>query len=271
MIAALRYEWVRIRTIRSTYWLSVIALVFGIGLAFLASMGTSFAFDSPHPPSGSDVENLGPAIATQFAVFGAPYFVAYILAMIAVFAWGHEYRHGMIRATLTALRSRTGSWIAKFVVLSGWCLVVVLLTCLGSALAGWLWLRDDGVSFASADMGKTIARALVYTLVFICIAAAFTSLIRNQTAALVLLFLWPLAIENVIALVMQVVPGLRDHSDVTRFLPFTAGDRILSQPPGSSSSLFGEQLSSIGGLVIFGGLTVVLMAASLLLFRRRDA
>ncbi len=50
---------------------------------------------------------MGEGLATQFAVFGVPYFVAYILAMVAVFAWGHEYRHGMVRATLTALNSRT--------------------------------------------------------------------------------------------------------------------------------------------------------------------
>jgi ABC-2 type transport system permease protein len=213
---------------------------------------------------------MGPGIATQFAAVGAPYFVAFILAMLGVFAWGHEYRHGMIRATLTALSSRPGTWLAKYLVVGVWVLVVALLTMLGSLLVGWLWLHDDGVSFATSAVAGAVGRTLLYTLVFTWIAMAFTALIRNQTAALVLLFLWPLAVENVVTLIFSLVPGLRDHSGLTRFLPFTAGGRIVDQM-SKASGVFGDPLSVVGGLVIFGGVTAVLMALSLVLFDRRDA
>ena len=72
MTDAIRYEWVRIRTIRSTYWLSVIALVFGVGLSSLVAMGTHFALRSDQPPSVSDLDGFGPALTTQFASFGVP-------------------------------------------------------------------------------------------------------------------------------------------------------------------------------------------------------
>jgi ABC-2 type transport system permease protein len=270
MIHALAYEWTRIRTIRSTYWLSAIALVFGIGLSFLAAMGTSFAFASSNPPSPHDVSTMGPGIMTQFAAFGAPYFVGFILAMLGVFAWGHEYRHGMIRATLTALNSRTNAWVAKYLVVGAWVVLVALVTILGSALVGWLWLHDNGVSFGGAQLFETLGRTLLYTLVFTWVATAFTSLIRNQTAALVLLFLWPLAVESIITLIFSVTPGLKDNSDLTRFLPFGAGARIVEELTKAHST-FGQPLSMVGGLVIFGGLTLVLMVASLALFRSRDA
>lgn len=270
MIAALKYEWLRIRTIRSTWWLSAIAVVFGVGLSFLVAMGTSFSAAGSQPLTGDDQRMLGPAIITQFASFGAPHFVVYILAMIGVFAWGHEYRHGMIRATLTALSSRTASWAAKYVVVAVWTLVTALVIMLGSALSGWLWLRDDGVSFATSGVAGTIGRTLVYTLIFVWIATAFTSLIRNQTAALVLVFIWPLAVENVIGLVFRLVPGLRDHSGVTRFLPFGAGGRILNRFQ-KADSVFGDPLSAWGGTVIFGGITLVLVLAGLALFQKRDA
>lgn len=270
MIEALRYEWVRIRTIRSTIWLSVIALVFGIGLSFLVAMGTSFSFDSGTGPRGADLAAIGPGVITQFATMGAPYFVAYILAMIGVFAWGHEYRHGMIRATLTALNSRSASWVAKFVVVGVWVLVVGLLTMLGSLLAGLVWLSDDPVRLVSGATAGAAVRTLVYTVLLTWTAAAFTALTRNQTAALVLLFLWPLAVENVISLVFQLVPALRSHADLTRFLPFNAAGRILNQA-ADATSVFGQPLSLAGALLIFGGLTVAGMAASLALFHRRDA
>jgi ABC-2 type transport system permease protein len=270
MTAALRYEWVRIRTIRSTIWLSVVAVVFGIGLSFLISMGVSFSFRSANPPGPADLRDLGPGVVTQFAALGAPYFVAYILAMIGVFAWGHEYRHGMIRATLTTLSSRTSAWVAKFVVVAAWVLLVAAVTMLGSLLAGLLWLHDDPVSLVTSRTGDAIVRTLVYTLLLTWIAAAFTALTRNQTAALVLLFLWPLAVENVFTLVFNLVPALRPHADLTRFLPFTAGSRIVNQFD-RASSLFGQPLSVAGALLIFGGLTVAGMAVSLALFHRRDA
>src|SRR3954452_23299190 len=270
MIEALRYEWVRIRTIRSTIWLSVIALVFGIGLSFLVAMGTSFSFDAGSGPGGGDLAGIGPGVVTQFATMGVPYFVAYILAMIGVFAWGHEYRHGMIRATLTALNSRTSSWVAKFVVVGLWVVLVGVLTMLGSLLAGLVWLADDPVRLVTGATAGAMVRTLVYTVLLTWIAAAFTALTRNQTAALVLLFLWPLAVENVITLVFQLVPALRPHADLTRFLPFNAGSRIVNQFD-KAHSVFGQPLSLVGALVIFGVLTVVGMAVSLTLFHRRDA
>jgi ABC-type transport system involved in multi-copper enzyme maturation permease subunit len=270
VISALRYEWVRIRTIRSTYWLSAIAVVFGVGLSFLVAMGVHFSIHSNTPPTRSDLRDLGSGIVTQFGVFGVPYFVAYILAILAVFAWGHEYRHGMIRATLTALSSRTASWVAKFLVVAVWVLGVVVVTMVGSALVGWLWLHGDRVEMLTSHTWTAVARALLYTLVFVFLAAAFTSLVRNQTAALVLLFLWPLAVETVITVVFNLVPALSDHQGLTRFLPFNAGSRILQRIPHAHSFL-GDPLSLGGGVLIFGGLTVIAMVASFVLFHRRDA
>ena len=115
-----------------------------------------------------------------------------------------------------------------------------------------------------------MGRTLIYTLLMTWVAAAFTALSRNQTAALVLLFLWPLAVENVITLVFQLVPALRSHADLTRFLPFNAGGRIVNQF-NEATSVFGQPLSLVGALVIFGGLAVAGMVASLVLFHRRDA
>lgn len=270
MTDAIRYEWVRIRTIRSTYWLSVIALVFGVGLSTLVAMGTHFALRSDQPPSVSDLDGFGPALTTQFASFGVPYFVAYLLAMVSVFAWGHEYRHGMVRATLTAVRSRRAVWAAKFLVVGAWVLAVALLTMLVSLLAGWLWLRGDGLDLVHGATWGAVGRTLVYTLLFTWLAAAFTALVRNQTAALVLLFLWPLAVENVVSVVFALVPALRPHAEVTRFLPFNAGARIISQVPEAGSA-FGSPLAVLGAVVIFGVLTGAAIVASLLLFDKRDA
>ncbi len=271
MISALAYEWVRIRTIRSTWWLSGAVLVVGIGLSFLTALGTSLSFDSSNEPTTDDFEVIASGTVTQFANFGAPYFVAYILAMLGVLSWGHEYRHGMIRATLTTLSSRTAAWAAKFVVVGLWTAGVMVLTLFGSALVGWAWLADNGIEFWTGDVFGLMARAVLYAVLLTFLAMTFTSIVRNQTFGLVTLFLWPLAIENIVKIIFAAVPGLRDNSDVTRFLPFDAGGRILDDLFQAGDGLFGVPMSALGGGIIFGGLTLVLMGVSLTLFRSRDA
>ena len=273
MIDALRYEWLRIRTIRSTYWISAIAVLIGVGLSFLISLGTSFDFAKRTPNSG-EIAFLAPAIITQFAAVAGPYLVAYVLVIIGVLAWGHEYRHGMIRATLTAHGSRTSVWIAKFLVLGAWALTVVLAILLLSTFVGWLWLRDDGVDFGTAQLWQQIGRTLCYALLFVWVGAAVASILRNQTAALVTVFIWPLAVEPLLGLIITVIPGMDSLERISKGFPFNAGDRIMrSTDVGKAldALLGGHQLSTAEGFLIFGGFTAGLMALSYVLFLRRDA
>ena len=274
MTAALKYEWTRIRTIRSTYWISAIAIVLGVGLSLLISIGTSVSLGEEGGPSVGEADFLAPAIVTQFAAVQGPYLVAFILAIIAVFSWGHEYRHGMIRATLTAIESRRNVWIAKFVVLAAWTLTVLVVILLLATLAGWVFLHDDGVKFATSALWEQYARTLVYTLCFLWVAASAASLLRNQTAALVALFVWPLAVEPIVRLILVAIPGLDDLEKLSRYLPFQAGGRIIRNTEigrALDAMLGGEQISGTAGFVVFAGFTAVLMAASFVLFARRDA
>ena len=270
MTDALRYEWMRIRTIRSTWWLTAVTVLTGTAFALLISWGISESFGSDAAPRPGELKILTPMIVGHFSGDGAPFFVGFVIAMLGVFAWGHEYRHGMIRATLTALPSRTAVWVAKYVVVGLWVTLTILVTMLLSALVGFMFLHDDGVDFANYDVGRTIVKTIAYTLVFTWVAAALTSLIRQQAAALVLMFLWPLAIEDILTLIVTVVPGLDDIEPWARFLPYNAGAHMLSVRD-FTGSLFGDSLSPWGGFIVFGGFCAALMAASMVLFQKRDA
>jgi ABC-type transport system involved in multi-copper enzyme maturation permease subunit len=270
MSDALRYEWMRIRTIRSTWWLTGVAAFMGLVFTTLVSWGISTSLANGDPTGPGEMDVVASAVTGQFSGDGLPFFVAYVLAMIGVFAWGHEYRHGMIRATLTALSSRRSAWTAKFVVLGVWVAVSTFLTLVLSAVVGWLWLRDDGVDFTTSAVTGTVLKSVVYAVLLTWLAAAATSVMRQQTAALVLLFLWPLAIENIITGVLMAVPAFRDVADWARFLPFNAGARMLGIRD-VTGSMFGDPLSPWAGFVVFGGTTAVVMAAGLALFTKRDA
>lgn len=269
MTAALKYEWVRIRTIRSTWWLTVLAVGFGTAVAFLVAWGYSQAFQMPQPPSAEEAHRLAPLVVGHFSGDGAPFFLPYFLAMIGVFAWGHEYRHGMIRATLTAVPSRTHAWVAKFAVVGAWVAGTTVLTLVLSAMAGWLWLHDDGIAFATSAVLVTVVKAVGYSLLFTWLAMALSAVLRVQAAAFVLMFLWPLALENILTVMLYAVPGLQGLAPLSRFLPYNAGARILSSQ--EVTTVFGDPLSPLGGFVVFGAAAAILMAFSLMLFRTRDA
>jgi ABC-2 type transport system permease protein len=269
VIDALRYEVVRIRTIRSTWWLTGLAFVIGVLICTL--MGWAFHHEfSQNPVSNDDIDGLGSILVTQLGASGeVPGIVPFLMAMIGIFAWGHEYRHGMIRASLTALNSRGDLWVAKYVVGAVWAVVVSFVTMLVCGLVATVFLHE-WVTVLDGQTWGTIGRSLVYTVLLTWLGMAFTSVTRSQAFALVTLFLWPLLIESLISLIFLLVPGLRDHSAVTRFLPFDAGSQ-LTDVLNPGDELFGNPLSPLGGGIVFGLTAAVLMIASYLLFQRRDA
>lgn len=269
MRSALAYEWTRIRTLRSTWWLTGLTLLLGVGISTLFSWGISNEFSS-RGASTEDLDGLGAILVTQLAATGEiPSIICFVLAILGIFAWGHEYRHGMIRASLTALNSRAEFWLAKYLVVGAWVAVVAGTTLLLSGVVGVLFLRDYVDIFTAETLG-VVVRQVLYGVLLTWLAMAFTAITRSQAFALVSIFLWPLLIESLVHLFFLIIPALRDDTGVLRFLPFDAGSRmvdVLSDPV----STFGDPLSPTGGLVVFGGLTAVLMAVSWILFARRDA
>jgi ABC-2 type transport system permease protein len=266
---ALRYEWTRIRTIRSTWWLTGGALAVAVLISLLLGLVGHHDF-SRNGASAEDLEGFGPFLVTQFAASGQiPSLVGFLVAMIGIFAWGHEYRHGMIRASLTALNSRTSLWTAKFLVVGLWVAAVSLVAMLVSGLIGMVFL-SQWVTVFDGETWSVIGWQVVSSVLLTWLAMAFTALTRSQAFALVVIFLWPLLIETLFNLFFVLVPGLRGHQDALRFLPFAAQRRMVDVLTDASST-FGDPLSSVGGVVVFGGVTIVLMAASYVLFARRDA
>jgi ABC-type transport system involved in multi-copper enzyme maturation permease subunit len=175
----------------------------------------------------------------------------------------------MIRSTLTAVPQRWAVWTAKYALAGAWTALVVLVACLLSLVVTVLWMAGLGLDFDLAALFAAIGRRMVYVVLLTWVVMSLTVLFRNQTFALVVMFLWPMAIETVIKGILS-IPGLSDARELARFLPFNAGGRIMQREP-SADGLFGDPLSAIGGFVVFGVFTAVLMGLAYLLFERRDA
>ena len=272
MIDALRYEYMRLRTIRSTYWLLGLALALQLALAIVIaqSMASSDTF------TGGD--QTFETLATIGGSTGAPLLMAYILGLLGVFSTGHEYRHGMIRATLTALPNRTQVFIAK-----------VVSTALLSAVAAALCVAIGIASIAAFGLDMPSREAffhlssgvVIYTALFALSGLAFAAITRNQTAAVALLMLVPSLFEFIIQAIVILIKTNSDDPQggggivtILKYLPYDAGSQMYVQVSINGfvqRAIGAEPFGPVGGGIVMGVFVGALLAGSYALFVRRDA
>lgn len=272
MIDALRYEYVRLRTIRSTYWLIGLAMSFQLVMSLLIAWRMSVA---TQPKSGDDTFDI---LATIGASTGlAPLFIAYIIGLLGVFSTGHEYRHGMIRATLTALPHRSTVFAAKVVSTA----VVAALSALACVVIALLSAVVFGLNLPSArELLNLTVGTVAFTAMFALSGLAYAALTRNQTAAVALLMLVPTVVESIIRAIVLAIKSASDDPQGTtgivkilKYLPYDAGGKMYTRASLDDllSFLGYVPFGAIGGGIVMGVFVSILLAASYALFLRRDA
>jgi len=272
MIDALRYEVLRLRTIRSTYWLIGLALAFQLVMSMLIAWRLGV---SRNPLSGDASFDILATIGASTGV--APLFIAYIIGMIGVFSVGHEYRHGMIRATLTALPSRTSVFFAKVISTA----LVSALAALGCIVIALLSVVTFGLDMPSGGaLLKMTAGTAVFAMLFSLSGLAYAALTRNQTAAVALLMLVPTVVEQIIrAIVLAIKAASNDPRGagglvhILNFLPYDAGGQMYTRASiDDLLQFFGVvPFGAVGGGAVMAVFVGGLLAAAYALFLRRDA
>jgi len=258
---ALRYEWMRLRTLRSTWWLTGLSLLIAglLGLPALGLKGQLTIIDYGDLVTGGG---------------GAVFLVAILLSIIGVFAIGHEYRYGTIRPTLSALPRRSAVLAAKVLVVAGYVAVVTILSmvlryCVALIILGHR-LLDLGLF--PTPMARVWTGALVYTVIFALVGFALAALFRSIPAAIVTVIVLPLVAENVIRglLGLHVFHSIRG---LAKAMPFSSGAQIFRYRPVDNGGPTGFTTlpSPVDGLLIFIGFLAVVLGLSWVLFEKRDA
>jgi ABC-2 type transport system permease protein len=261
--AALRYEWVRITTVRSTFVLLALTLL----LCGLLSWGLGAPID--------DFDANGNVIPTDridwYAAFTAPLSLAAVFASVmAAQAIGQEYRFGIVRLTLTAFPQRLRVLTAKLVVVVGASMAFVAASCLGSEIA--LTLRGHPLppSDASPPQSPLLLLAVVYVALWCLSAFAIAGVTRQTAIGVVVPIVSGLILEQIIAAV------LRDRADwVVKVLPWSTANR-WAQPAAEQSS-FGNSFQPFelpigaAALGIFALWVAAFLIVEIVTFVRRDA
>lgn len=264
MTGALRYEWMRLRTLRSTWWLTGLSLLIA-GLLGLFALGLQ-----ERPLTVTDYGDI-----VTGGGGGAIFLVSILLSMIGVFAIGHEYRYGTIRPTLSALPRRSTVMAAKIVVVAGYVFVVALVGLLlryavSVAILGHRLLR---LGMFPTPMARVWIGSAAYIVIFALVGLALAGLFRNIPAAIVTVILLPLLVETI----LRGLLGLRAFHSIRGFakaLPFSSGAQVFRYPAADNGN-GGPDLqgfpSPVDGLLVFLAFLVIVLGLSWFLFEKRDA
>lgn len=262
MNAALRYEWVRLTTLRSTWWLIGLAAAAQALLAVVVTL------------SGKSGDNQLAGDAAALALSGGTGIIPLIfvfVGLIGVFATGHEYRYGTIRAAVSAFPRRIHLWAAKALVVGGSVAVVGVLLAAESLGVGLL-VGGPGAErvFTGHQMGRVAAGYVVFLVVCALFGLALGGIARNIPAAIVLLITFPVIIEGLISVILGMGAFSSIHS-LSAYLPFTAGERMMAV--SSETALDGgpAPLRPLTGGLVFTAYGAALLALWGALFVKRDA
>jgi ABC-type transport system involved in multi-copper enzyme maturation permease subunit len=119
-------EWIKFRSLRSTWW--------SIGVALLISIGLGVLFSALR---GNDIATHGGFEPDPTALSLRGFYLAQLaVAVLGVLFVTGEYSTGMIRATLSAVPRRVPVWVAKIAVFASVIFVITLVAAFIAFLGG---------------------------------------------------------------------------------------------------------------------------------------
>ncbi len=255
---ALRFEWTKIRTVRSTFWTLLAALTAMVGTAVLIAEITVHEWAASAPAD----RLLFNAVE---AGVGGVFFAQLAMGVLGVLVITTEYGTGMIRATFAAVPQRGTLLVAKALTLFAVTLVVGVL----ASFAGFFTAQPILGTYADADLTASIGdagalRGVLGAGVFLALmgllGCAIGAVVRRSAGAITALF----GLTFLLPGLMQLLPDVV-KDNVAKYLPSSAGSATYSQIQRP------DALSPGGGLLVLCAYAVVGLGIATVILRRRDA
>jgi ABC-2 type transport system permease protein len=250
----LHSEFIKIRSVRSTYWTLLAQAVVSIAWAAFDCAGIV-----SHWPQN---QGFNPAHASLTGQVGIGELIIVTLGALVITS---EYSTGMIRNSLTVMPRRGVLYAAKAIVFAAVSLVLSLITSFASFFTGQIILSGKHINTTLAHpfaLRAVLLSAAVVT-VFGLLAYGTGAIIRNTAGGIT-------AILGVIFLIPMLAQALPSSwfQDLERWLP---GGSALTPISGGWAHGADHLFSAWGEFAVFCGYAAVLLAAGAWLFCRRDA
>jgi ABC-2 type transport system permease protein len=253
--AAVRSEWIKLRTVRSTIWSLVATVILTIGLGALFTAIEVSRWDHL---TLTEIKSFDPL----FYSLAGLNLAGLSVGVLGVLVMTSEYSTRTIKLTLGATPQRSVLLAAKVATFSAVVAVVGIASCFAAFWLCQALLAPKHAGLSIADPG--VLRAVIggaAHLVFIGIlAVALGAAIRRTAGAVAVLFA-----------VILVIPGLASllpspwDTDIIRYLPNSAGEAL------SAVARSPDFLSPAEGLIVACAYTAAALTLAALVLNRRDA
>jgi len=249
---ALRAEFCKLLTVRSTYWTLTAALTFNVGFAALE------AIFLPSRLSAHDAATLD---AVRVSL-GGSHLSQVAFGVLGVLVITGEYSSGMIRVTFGAVPRRRLLLGAKASVFATTALIVGIVVSFAAYFVFEGLLTGDRLRSSIGDPG--VVRALLggglYLAVLGLLGLGLGAIVRSSAGAIATLFTL-LFIPQVL---VELLPDAW-KTTIGRYLPMEAGAQIFSQHHEAGA------LSPWLGFGVFALYAIAALIAAFVLINRRDA
>jgi ABC-2 type transport system permease protein len=252
----IRSEWIKFRSLRSTVWTLIIAIVLMIGIGALFSAVTASQWSSFSP---SDKATFNPVTVSLSGAL----FAQLAFGVLGVLFVSSEYSTGMIRSSMTVVPRRLPVLWGKIAVFAGVVGALSLITSFVSFFLGQALLSSEHLNVAISSPGalRRVIGAALYMTVAGIIGMAIGALLRH-TAAGISAFV---AIFFVIPPLLDLLPkSWRDS--FAQYLPARAGEAIWSVTRDGAKTL--SPWVGLGLLCVYAIVLVALAAVRLV---RKDS
>ena len=254
----LRSEWIKLVTVRSTYW-TLLITVAGM-VAFGALLTAAY------------VRHYGSASAASRASFDpAAYSLSgFFLAQLAIGVLGvvvitSEYTTGSIRSTFTAAPQRASVLAAKAAVFGAVAAVTGVASSFAAFFTGQAILARKGLAAHLSDPAafRSVLGAGLYLAVLGLLALGLGTLIRRAAGAIA-------AVIGLVIVLPVLVQGLPAswQAAITRYLPSAAGQAIIGHTKFTPSA---PLLSPWPGFALFCAYACITLVIAAVTLNRRDA
>ncbi|MFE7846722.1 ABC transporter permease subunit [Microbacterium sp. NPDC057407] len=258
---ALRSEWIKLRSLRSTVWSYAIVIAISLGMAALV------AFALTTMPEGSAAIDAtdGTAGSVVQASLAGVLFAQLVAGVLGVLVISGEYTTGMIRSTFAAIPTRLPALAAKAVVLFAATFLVGIVANLAGYVAASLVFAGEGISAPLAEPAVfwPILGAAVWLAMVALFALGVGAVVRSSAGGIAAV----LGVLLLLPIVLQLIPA-EWAQDLVPYLFSTAGSGIYSS---SSLESVGDAFGVWANLLVAGIWVTVSLTAAAVLMRRRDA
>ncbi len=245
---AIKSEWIKLRSLRSTPVILAVTFVIGVALSWILA---TFVKTDPNTDEAFTI--------SQTFIFST-WLTTMLASIVGTLMFTSEVQHGTLPNAVMAQPARWVIVTAKTVVASGFGLVMGIVGMTAGFAGAVLGGLDAG---DSSGVAATVLWGLFLTSMASLFGLGVGMILKHGAMAVSSVLIWALVLENLIR-------GFAPPT-VSRYLPFSAAAGLLGiRQAGDTDETVAAALSRVQDAVLFGGYVVAAVAVGTVLLYRRD-